>query len=72
MTTTATKTVEGTFGPKQITREDFVKRWTSHFSQIFLLADTTSEYEELKNMSVRLEQLAGAAWDRIPADRKAA
>lgn len=61
------KTVEGTFGPKKITREDFVKRWSGHFDQMFNLANTTAEYEEMKKMSERVRELAGASWDRIPA-----
>lgn len=60
-----TKTVEGHFGPKQITREDFIKRWSSHFNQMFNLANTTAEYEELKQVSQRVSELAGASWDRI-------
>ena len=66
--TQATKTVEGYFGkPKQITRDDFVKRWTEHFVEVFSLANSTAEYEELKAMKARIAELAGAAWERIPS-----
>lgn len=63
----ATKTVEGTFGPKQITRDDFVKRWTEHFGEVLWLANSTAEYEELRAMKRRIAELAGAAWERIPS-----
>ena len=61
-----TKTVEGLFGkPKQITRDEFVKRWTGHLDQLFNLANSTAEYEEIKAMQSRIRVLSGAAWDRI-------
>jgi hypothetical protein len=64
-----TKTVDGYFGkPRQITREDFIKRWGGHFNEALHLADNTAQYEELQHMGQRIRELAGAAWDRIPPD----
>lgn len=63
-----TKTVEGTFGPKRITRDEFIKRWTtSHYGQFYWLANTLAEMEELKRYEARIAEIAGAAWDRIPS-----
>lgn len=63
-----TKTVEGFFGkPKQITRDDFIKRWTEHVGQMYCLAATTAEYKELRDMLNRVAELAGQAWDRMPS-----
>lgn len=60
-----TKTVEGTFRPVQMTREEFAKRWISHFAQVYSLADTVADYDELKAMEQRIAEMASAAWDRI-------
>jgi hypothetical protein len=62
----ATKTVAGFFGPKQVTREEFVKEWTSHYGQVFHLAKTTAEYDELFAFKQRIAALAGAQWDKLP------
>lgn len=61
----ATKQVEGYFGPKQVTREEFIKRWTGHFTEFFNLAEASSEYEEMKRMQERMAALAGRKWDKI-------
>jgi hypothetical protein len=63
--TIETKTVAGYFGDKQVTKEEFVKEWKSHFGQLFALASTTNEFEELKQMQQRVIQLAGNAWESI-------
>lgn len=60
-----TKTVEGYFGPKQITREAFTAQWVDHFQQIYHLADTTAEFDELQAMKDRLAVLAGQKWDKL-------
>jgi hypothetical protein len=62
---TATKTVEGYFGPKQITREEYVKQWTSHFSQMYHLIDSSEDIKELDAMKEKLSKMAGVKWDRI-------
>lgn len=65
MNEATTKTVHGYFGPKQVTRDEFVKQWTSHFGEAMHLADTTAEFDELQGMKQRIAELAGAKWDRI-------
>lgn len=61
----ATKTVEGHFGPKQVTRNEFVKQWTTHFGQVFHLAATPAEFDELQAVKQRIAQLAGNRWDQL-------
>lgn len=60
-----TKTVDGYFGPKQVTRDEFVTQWVSHFNQTLHLADNVAELEELDTMALRIKALAGAKWDRM-------
>jgi hypothetical protein len=63
--TSETKTVAGYFGDKQVTKEEFIKEWKSHFGQFFALANTVNEFDELKQMQSRIVQLAGNAWEAI-------
>lgn len=65
--TQATKIIEGYFGPKQITRDEFIKRWTGHFSELFYLARSSEELTELTVVSKRIADMAGDKWDKIPA-----
>lgn len=60
-----TKTVDGYFGPKQVTREAFVKQWVEHFQQFYHLADTTAQFDDLKTTQLRIAALAGQKWDRL-------
>lgn len=60
-----TKTVESFFGPKQVTREEFVKQWRSEFNQYMYLASSTDELNELAQMQSRIAAMAGTTWDRI-------
>lgn len=60
-----TKTVQGTFQPQQISREDFIKRWASHYAQLYFLADTTADYDRLVALGKEVCEMAGKAWDRI-------
>ena len=53
---TNTKTVEGYFGPKQITRDDFIKRWAGLVGDAYSLANTSADIAELdKNEGTRRE-----------------
>jgi hypothetical protein len=61
-----TKTVQGYFGPKQVTREQYVKQWTDHFGEVYHLTSTTAEYDELTAMKARIADLAGQKWDGLP------
>ncbi len=60
-----TKQVDGYFGPKQVTRAEFVAQWVQHFNQVLHLADNVAQLEELDTMSLRISELAGAKWDRL-------
>lgn len=60
-----TKTVSSYFGDKQVTREEYVKQWTSHFGQLFHLAMTTREFDELEVMKIRIVEMAGNRWDQL-------
>lgn len=60
-----TKTVDGHFGPKRVTREQFIQRWADHFAECVHLTDTTAEFDEFVGMKQRIKELAGAKWDRL-------
>jgi hypothetical protein len=60
-----TKTVDGYFGPKQVTREAFTAQWVEHFQQVYHLADTPAEFTELRTMRDRIAVLAGQKWDGL-------
>lgn len=60
-----TKTVQGYFGEKQVTKEEFVKQWHEQFVQFLHLANTGSELDELDMMMRRIDELAGNKWDAI-------
>lgn len=60
-----TKTVEGYFGPKQVTREQFVTQWKDSFWQFFHLTNTTDEFKEFEVMRERIAVLAGMKWDNL-------
>lgn len=62
---TNTKTVDGYFGPKQVTREAFVAQWVEHFQQVYHLANTTAEFTELRTMRDRIADLAGLKWEGL-------
>lgn len=60
-----TKTVQGFFGPKQVTREEFIKEWTSHFMEFYSLCETTQDFAELDAIKVKMIDLAGKRWDSM-------
>ena len=60
-----TKMVEGYFGLKPVTREQFIAQWTQHFSQVLHLTNTVAEFDELKVMQERIAALAGQKWDGL-------
>lgn len=64
-----TKTVQGYFGkPKQITREDFIKRWVAVVHDCGSLAITTADWNATKNMVAQIEAMAGRKWDAMPSE----
>lgn len=60
-----TKQVDGYFGVKQVTREEFVRQWTDHFMQFYSLPCDATEMRELDRIKSRLAEMAGRAWDDI-------
>ncbi len=60
-----TKTVDGYFGPKQVTREAFTAQWVEHFQQLYHLAGTSAEFTELRTLRDRIAELAGQKWDGL-------
>lgn len=64
LTDEQTKEVDGYFGPKQVTRAEFVRQWTMHFGQVFHLADSNAELKELAAMEARISEMAGVRWDQ--------
>ncbi len=60
-----TKTVQGFFGPKAVTREEFVKIWADHFGQLYQLPETSEQMAEMDVMKARIETLAGERWDKL-------
>ena len=65
MPMTQPKTIEvgGFFGPKQITREDFVKQWTDHVNQLHRLS--FDHFDEFCKIAGRVSEIAGQEWDRL-------
>jgi len=60
-----TKTVEGYFGPKEVTREAYVSEWVQHFQQVTHLAGNMADLAELGKMSDRVAEMAGKKWDSL-------
>lgn len=60
-----TKTVHGHFGPKQITRDDFIKQWKDHFGQCYNLCEQTGDFKEIDAMKERIAEMAGRNWDNL-------
>lgn len=65
-----TKTIEGRFRPVGLTRDLFIERWTSHFSEFYKLARDVADYTELDAMKKRIAQYAGCEWDRLPIEKE--
>lgn len=61
----ATKTVGGYFGPKQVTQDEFVAQWTQHFDQFYTLPNTRDALEELDRMKARISAMARERWNNI-------
>ena len=60
-----TKTVEGTFGPKQVTQEEFVRRWTNIVSEVGYICETSADYRALEAMQSTIKALAERKWETI-------
>ncbi len=60
-----TKTVQSFFGPKEITREEFIKQWKDQFTQFFQLSDTVEEFKEFKGVQHNIERMAARKWDMM-------
>jgi len=60
-----TKTVYDYFGPKQITRAEFIKQWVDHFQQFYHLGENVDQLNQLAAMQTRITELAGRKWDDL-------
>lgn len=60
-----TKTVQGTFGPKQITKDEFVKQWTNSIAEIGYICETGDDYRTLQAMQEQVRKLAERKWEMI-------
>lgn len=47
------------------TREEYVRIWKNHASDLVRLADTSDEWNEIETMRNRIEELANKNFDRI-------
>lgn len=60
-----TKEVQGFFGPKQVTREDFIKQWRTHAADVYSLTLTTEDYEAVKALLNTVAEMAGRKFDAM-------
>ena len=59
---TQTITVQGTFKEKQVTREEFIQRWSDHARGLHQL--DWDCLEELQQITHRIEEIAGEKFDK--------
>ncbi len=58
-----TKTFDGFFGPKEVSRKEFIDKWigtTGQYASLFYPAEMG---EELLKFQQALQDVAGKAWD---------
>jgi hypothetical protein len=58
-----TVTVQSIFGPKEITRQQFVEEWRDHMRQLYGLS--AAHFEEFAEMVLRVEDIARSEFDRL-------
>jgi hypothetical protein len=52
-------------GTKQITREEYRRTWSNHFSDLYKLTDTTDDYETVKTIIEGLNVLVDRSFDNV-------
>ena len=61
-----TITVQGFLGKdKQINREDFVKTWKDHANELQSVGNNHEQWNEIKQIIRRVEELAGERFDLL-------
>lgn len=60
-----TKTVEGYFGQKQVTRDEFVKQWKSSVNELFYVTTTRDDHERVLAIQASVAEMAGRKWDEL-------
>lgn len=60
-----TKIVEGTFGPKQVTRDEFVRRWENSVVEVGHLCQTTEDYQTYEAIRSQVREMALRKWETI-------
>lgn len=58
-----TKTFDGFFGPKQVTKDEFIKQWLDTTHQYSSLFYRLGKGDELISFQCDLEDAAAKAWD---------
>lgn len=59
-----TKTFDGFFGPKEVSRKEFINQWIGTTGQYASLFYPEEMGEELLKFQQALEKVAGKAWDK--------
>lgn len=63
--TVNTKTVDGYFGPKQVTRDEFVKQWKNSVNELFYVTTTRDDHERVLAIQATAAEMAGRKWDEL-------
>ena len=63
--------VETHFGEKELTREEYVKRWIEHTYDLGHLCDKREDFTWYGDLQTRVKEMAGAQFDRNLARQKA-
>jgi len=62
-----TVTVAGHFGDKQMSRKDFVQRWSAQAVEFYAIAHSENDMRMVRQMHWNACELAGKEWDRLYA-----
>jgi len=62
-----TKEVQGCFGTRQMTRDEYVQHWQNLISDLMLIADCSNptDYEFIQKTTQKVMEMAGARWDKL-------
>lgn len=60
-----TKTVQGYFGDKQVTRAEFISQWTNTTHQYWHIAVTGDDAEKVDTILALVKEMAAKKWDAM-------
>lgn len=63
--TLPTITVDGFFGPREITRDKFIEVWTQHVGELHRLSHEPEWTNEVHEIREKIEAKAGEEFDRM-------